>query len=89
MPEPTAFEKANEKLHPVETQWHYADMTAHGFVCADPPQKGFVRGYTYTHPTIPRKVYINTGVNADYWNDDAGVGGYWDSLKPYLQKLTA
>lgn len=83
-----AFNRANERVHPVETQWHYPIMTKHGFVPETKEGIGFVRNYVYVHPTLGCRIRCNTGCNADYWRDESkSGGGYWLELEPYLVKL--
>ena len=83
--ERAAFDKANQKIHPVETQWHHKYMVKYGFIPKTKEAQGFVRAYTYEHPA-GHTITCNTGVNADYWNG-AGGGGYWSDLEPHLKKL--
>ena len=83
-----AFNKANETVHPVETQWHYETMTEAGYEAKTPEGTGFVRSYDYVHPTTGSAIEVTTGANADYWVDqDTKATGYWADLKPYLAKL--
>jgi len=81
-----AFNKANETIHPVESQWHYEDLIAAGFIPETKEAKGFVRGYTYKHP-CGVTVVMTTGSSADYWRAEGSIpgGGYWSELKPYLE----
>lgn len=81
-----AFNKANEVMHPIETQWHYPIMIEHGYKSETPPQKGFVRSYQYEHPETGRVIDVTTGSSADYWNDrTSGEFGYWSDLEPHLK----
>ncbi len=83
----TALEKANQKVHKVETQWHYQIMIDAGFESKTPEQTGFVRNYLYVHPTTGSEIIVTTGSSADYWTDKiTRKGGYWESLKPYVNK---
>jgi hypothetical protein len=82
--------KADESIHPVESEWHHEDLTAAGFVPETKEAKGFVRRYIYKHPSGV-VVTMCTGVNADYWSSTAegsipANGGYWSALKPYLNR---
>lgn len=85
----STFEEANKTIHKVEDQWHYPIMTEAGFVAETKEAVGFVRGYTYKHPS-GEAIRCNTGVNADYWSafvDGKEVaGGYWESLAKHLAK---
>lgn len=85
-----SLNKADEKIHPVESQWHYEDLIAAGFVPETKEAKGLVRRYIYKHPSGV-VVSMSTGVNADYWSSTAegsipANGGYWSALKPYLNR---
>ena len=78
----------NEVVHPVESQWHFKYLTKYGYIPLTKSDKGFVRTYTYQHPTTGRIIICNTGVNADYWRDPSTTdGGYWSELEPYLQSV--
>jgi len=79
--------KGDQKLHPVETQWHYKILTEYGFVCNDPPQKGFVRSYTYRHPVTGRTITTTTGCHSDYWEDAVSGYGYWSTLEDHLKSI--
>ena len=80
------FEKADKKVHPVESQWHYPILTKYGFIAETKEAPGFVRAYTYKHPD-GRSIKCNTGVNSDYWTDfDTKKFSYWSELEPYLIK---
>lgn len=80
--------EANKKMHPIETQWHYAAMTEAGFVSTTPPQQGFVRTYVYIHPVSKREIHVTTGSQADYWNDKTSKeGGYWADLAQHLKAI--
>lgn len=89
--EQTAFEKANQAVHPVEKQWHYPIMTKHGYVPDTKEGIGFVRAYHYTHPETKHTMKVVTGASADYWEDNAHANGfgYWADLDPHLTKLAA
>ena len=81
-----SFEKANEKVHPVESQWHYNIMSEHGFVAITKFQVGFVRAYDYMKDG--HKITVCTGASADYWNDlTTNAGGYHGSLAGHLSKI--
>ena len=85
--EKAAFEKANEKMHPVQDDWGYPILIPYGFSSDTKPQKGFVRSYTYTHPS-GSKVSVVTGVNASYWESkNPSERGYWSSLEDYAKKV--
>lgn len=83
----STFEEANQKVHKVEDQWHYPIMTEAGFVAETKEAVGFVRGYTYKHPS-GETISCVTGVNADYWkstvNGKEVAGGYWESLAKHV-----
>lgn len=79
-----AFERANNKMHPVEEQWHYARLTKYGFTSETEPQKGFVRGYIYTHPD-GREIRAFTGLQADYWISPTAMG-YPMALDAHLRE---
>jgi hypothetical protein len=81
------FEKANQKVHKVETQWHHPILTKYGFVPETKVAVGFVRVYVYEHPETGRRVCCNTGVNADYWSEEGRGGGYWSELEPHLKLM--
>ena len=82
------FDIADEKVHPVETQWHYQIMVKAGFLPLTKEAVGFVRKYNYEHPD-GRKITVATGVNADYWDDTtSGEHGYWSTLEPYLKSMS-
>jgi hypothetical protein len=87
----TSFEEANKTVHKVEDQWHYPYMMKGGFTAETKEAVGFVRGYTYKHPS-GIVVRCCTGVNADYWEaaqDGKRLdGGYWSDLEPFLKKLS-
>ena len=76
---------ADQKMHPVEIQWHYPIMTKYGFNSDTPPQKGFVRHYQYSHPD-GRLIKVTTGISADYFEDDKGAFGYPGGLEPHLAR---
>lgn len=80
----SAFEMANQKVHPVTTQWHYPILTEAGFVAVTQEAVGFVRSYDYKHPD-GRIVRCTTGSSADYWDSNDGKGGYWGSLEQYVK----
>lgn len=75
----------NEKIHPVETQWHYPLLEAAGFTPETKEASGMVRSYTYTHPD-GRTVTASTGVNADHWSSSDGKSGYWSTLQFYCEE---
>jgi hypothetical protein len=87
----SSFEEANQKVHKVEDEWHYARAMKMGFEPVTKEGIGFVRSYTYKHPngTVLR---CATGLNADYWSalvDGKEVaGGYWADLDKYVQNWT-
>jgi len=81
------FAKANERMHSVETEWHYPILTKAGFTSDTTPQQGFVRSFVYNHPA-GHNIKMTTGVNADYWdNTKTGDFGYWADLQPHLNSL--
>lgn len=85
------FQSANEKVHPVETQWHYAILTRHGFTPVTREATGFVRSYRYVHPS-GLEIVCTTGVNRDYWTNPNGAdvsapGTSWSKLEPYIVSL--
>lgn len=85
-----SLNKADEKIHQVETEWHYKDLIAAGFVPETKEAKGLVRSYTYKHPSGV-VVSCTTGFHSDNWRSSAegsipANGGYWGSLKPYLER---
>jgi len=83
------FEEANKAIHPVEKQWHFPIMTKYGYEAVTKEGIGFVRSYTYRHPTMDRSMTVTTGASADYWDDPNPNGGhgYWSDLEPHLIKL--
>jgi len=82
-----AFNKADKRMHPVETQWHYKILMKYGFTCISEPQEGFVRRYEYTHPNF-HTVLCTTGANADYWSSNRGGWGYWSTLEEHVKEIT-
>lgn len=83
-----AFERADKKVHPVESQWHYPILTKYGFQPLTKEAVGFVRSYEYDD-TSGHKIKCTTGVNSDYWEDPkTKKSGYWSDLEPYLKTLT-
>lgn len=83
----SAMEKADQKLHPVETQWCYRTLTPYGFVCEDPPQQGLVRSYDFKHPD-GTWIRYTIGARMDHWTVKEGIrkgGGLWKDLVLYLQ----
>lgn len=78
--------QADKKEHPVETEWHYPVMTAHGYRPLDLIGIGFVRAYRYQNEQ-GHIITCRTGVNADYWVDQSGKQGYWGDLKKHLETL--
>ena len=91
--EQAAFDKANDRVHPVTSQWHYPIMTMYGYVPDTKEAKGLVRVYHYTHPETEHTMTATTGVSADYWEDLGGHGsaggfGYYSSLESHLKKLS-
>lgn len=84
----TSFNKANQKVHPVETQWHYDRMVAAGFTPITKSQTGFVRKYEYENAE-GHKIDVHTGANADYWRDrTTGEGGYGSMLSRHLASIS-
>ncbi len=84
-----AFNKANEAIHLVETQWHFPIMTKYGFEPLDKEKTGFVRSYRYAKEGHGM-IVVTTGCSADYWNDDTNKAyGYWASLEPHVKQLVA
>lgn len=82
------FERANQKIHLVEDQWHFPVMTKHGFVASNKEAPGFVRDYVYTKGE--ERIRLSTGVSSDYWTDlRTKKSGYWSDLEKYLKTLTA
>jgi len=82
-----AFNKANEKMHDLERQWHYPILTKYGFTSASGAQKGFVRSYNYTH-LQGHTIRAITGSHSDRWvNYDTGASGFWSSLEAHLKTL--
>lgn len=75
--EKTPFARANERVHPVEKQWHFKPLTDAGFVPKTREAVGFVRRYDYEHPD-GRAVSCRTGVNCDYWIYD-------DESRPWIE----
>lgn len=85
------FEKANEKVHAVEDQWHYPIMTKFGFVPKTDKATGFVRSYKYEHPNSNVIIQCTTGASSDYWEDltsSNNTPGYYSELEPYLSSLS-
>ena len=86
-----SFEKANEKVHLVEDQWHYKYMIKYGFVPVTKTGVGFVRSYIYERPD-GEKITCTTGYSADYWSVTEGTPStqkknYWANLEPHLKTL--
>jgi hypothetical protein len=82
------FEEANKVVHPVESQWHYPILTAHGYIAQTAQGVGFVRSYRYIHPTTNRTILCVTGSSSDYWEDElTNDRGYWSALNPHLIKI--
>jgi len=80
------FDEADKKVHPVEGEWHYPILTKYGFMPVTKVGIGFVRSYLYTKGD--HQIRVNTGVNADYWNDLTNpTFGYWSDLEPFLKTL--
>ena len=79
----TSFEQANQRVHTVETQWHYKYMTKHGWTSQTPSAVGVVRSYSYTKGE--RVLKCVTGSSSDYWDEEGYAGGYWDSLEKHLE----
>lgn len=85
---PKTFEEANERVHPVETQWHYEYMTKYGFKPLDQTKQGFVRAYRYEGPD-GHLIVCSTGFSSDHWEDQTtGNFGYFADLEPHLKKIT-
>ena len=82
------FQAANQTIHAVETQWHYSILTRYGFRAETPSAQGFVRSYTYTHPS-GASVMCVTGSNADYWRAGCGAQGFWTSLEDWAASVSA
>lgn len=86
------FNEANEKVHAVETQWHYPILTRYGWEAVTKEQTGFVRRYEYSHPLTSLTIDCVTGVNADHWAcfdmGKAIIGGYWSDLEPHLKTMS-
>ncbi len=82
------FTEANEKIHSVETQWHYSIMTKYGYLAETRTGKGFVRQYRYIHPATGKVMIVATGANSDYWLDKGtGAVGFWSDLEDRLKKV--
>ncbi len=84
-----AFEQADKKVHPVESQWHYPILTKYGFQPLTKEGVGFVRSYDYEHQS-GKKIRCVTGSSADYWRvlpPGDEMEGYWSGLEPYLKSL--
>lgn len=82
-----SFNKANEKVHLVETQWHYAVLIKYGFKPLTYQAVGFVRSYDYVNES-GRKIVCNTGLNADYWEDkQTKKVGYHSGLESFLKSI--
>ena len=80
--------EANQKVHPVDTQWHFPTMTENGYLADTKEATGFVRTYQYTNPTNGHTMTVTTGAHADYWRDPTNnAGGYWIELEPHLKSL--
>jgi hypothetical protein len=82
----STFEEANKTVHRVEDEWHYPIVTAGGFVPETKEGVGFVRSYTYRHPSGVT-VTCNTGYSSDYWRSSGGDYGYWGSLESFVNKI--
>jgi len=83
--EKIAFDEANKKVHPVETQWHYDILMKYGYVAETKEAIGFVRSYTYRHPKSGIEITCTTGTSADYWNSSSGKHGFWATLENFLK----
>ena len=85
------FDNANQVIHKVEDQWHYATMTKYGFVPLDETGIGFVRNYVYEHQTTKYQIRLVTGASADYFTDITNriesKARYHGDLEPHLKKL--
>ena len=79
----TNFEQANQRVHPVQTQWHHKYMTKHGWTPLTLSAVGFVRSYSYEKGE--RILKCVTGSSSDYWDEEGYAGGYWDSLEKHLE----
>ena len=80
--------EADQKEHPVETQWHYKILIEYGYIPKTKSQKGLVRAYEYTRPDYRSAIRVTTGCNADYWEDlMSGTFGYWGDLESHLKKI--
>jgi hypothetical protein len=81
------FKEANRVVHPVEKQWHYPKLIKYGFIPETKSAVGFVRAYTYVHPS-GRVIKASTGANADHWEDmtSKSVGSCAD-LEPHCIAL--
>lgn len=83
------LESVDDKEHPIEKEWHYPVLTAHGFTSADKVKKGMVRSYKYTSSEYPDHVItMTTGANSDHWEDKGNASGIGSSIKQHLFKLT-
>lgn len=80
--------EADQRVHAVETQWHYPILTGAGFVAETESATGFVRSYCYRHPS-GTSVVCTTGTSADYWRASTGDRGYWSELKEWAKKVAA
>lgn len=82
--------QADEKIHSVVSQWHYPILIKHGYLPITLSAKGLVRSYIYKHRVTEHTIRTVTGVNSDYWIDDAsGEQGYWSQLEPHLRQLNS
>lgn len=80
-----SLNRADETVHPVETQWHFEPMTKAGYVSLTDSEAGLVRSYVYEHKTTNHRIRLTTGLSADYWTDlETKEFGYWGSLTAHL-----
>jgi len=85
-------QSVHEKVHSVESQWHYTIMTKYGYKTEVRERKGLVRSYNYSSSNDCKDITCSTGVNGDHWftRSECGgwAGGYAGELEDYLRSIT-
>jgi hypothetical protein len=81
------YEQANQRVHLVETQWHYPILINAGFIPETLVQTGTDRKYKYTHKD-GHTLICKSSDQAEYWlNTRTGTLGYWRDLVTYLVSI--
>ena len=86
------FRKYNEKIHPVENEWHFKILSPLGFLPEQDSAKGFVRKFDYIHHETGIEVTASSGASSDHWRSKSPEHpgtGYWSSLEPWAKKALA